>query len=123
MNTLKNSGVQWIGNIPTEWEINKIKNVANVYTGNSISDDDKSLYSDKEDAFPYIATKDINIIDNTIDYENGMYTKVKDKKFKIAYTSDTLLCIEGGSAGKKIARLNQNVSFVNKYSLFQVLKI
>lgn len=118
MNILKNSGIEWIGNIPSEWEINKIKNVANVYTGNSISDDDKGLYSDKDDAFPYIATKDINIIDNTIDYENGMYTKIKDKKFKIAHTGDTLLCIEGGNAGKKIARLNQNVSFVNKLCCF-----
>ena len=118
MNILKNSGIEWIGNIPSEWGINKIKNVANVYTGNSISDDDKGLYSDKDDAFPYIATKDINIIDNTIDYENGMYTKIKDKKFKIAHTGDTLLCIEGGNAGKKIARLNQNVSFVNKLCCF-----
>ena len=28
MNILKNSGIEWIGNIPSEWEINKIKNVA-----------------------------------------------------------------------------------------------
>lgn len=118
MSKMKYSGVEWIGNIPAVWKINKIKNMANVYTGNSISDDDKGLYEDSEDSFPYIATKDINIINNNIDYGNGMYTKKKDKKFKVAFAGDTLLCIEGGSAGKKIARINQNVSFVNKLCCF-----
>ncbi len=118
MSKMKYSGVEWIGDIPSEWNINKLKNVADIYTGNSISDDDKSLYEDPVDAYPYIATKDISLLDAIVNYDNSMYTKYKDKKFKIAYSGDTLLCIEGGSAGKKIAKIDCDVSFVNKLCCF-----
>ncbi len=118
MSKMKYSGVEWIGNIPNEWKLNKLKNVADIYNGNSISDEEKSLYEDNKDSYPYIATKDINMQNATINYENGMYTKYNDKKFKIAYSGDTLLCIEGGSAGKKIAKVECNVSFVNKLCCF-----
>jgi type I restriction enzyme S subunit len=114
MSKMKYSRIEWIGDIPAKWNVNKLKNIANIYTGNSISDDEKSLYEDETDAYPYIATKDIDTLTLRANYKNGMYTKIKDKKFKIASRDDTLLCIEGGSAGKKMTILEQNVSFVNK---------
>ena len=39
-------------------------------------------------------------------------------KFKIAFKGDTLLCIEGGSAGRKICVLEHDVCFVNKLCCF-----
>lgn len=115
---MKNSGIEWIGMIPEEWELRKVKNVANIYVGNSIKDNEKDNYSDSIDANPYIATKDINALTSKINYENGMYTKIDDNSFKIAKKYSTLMCIEGGSAGKKIALLDRDVSFVNKLCCF-----
>lgn len=116
---MKDSGIEWIGEIPKDWEVGKIKNICSLYVGNSIKDNEKQNYQDKVNAIPYISTKDININNAIINYENGMYTKIDDSNFKIAKKNSTLLCIEGGSAGKKISYLLQDVSFVNKLCCFE----
>ena len=115
---MKNSGVEWIGNIPSEWKIRKIKNVCSIYTGNSIKDTEKNNFTDSTNAIPYIATKEIDVSSSKINYDNGMYIKRDDENFKVAPKNSTLMCIEGGSAGKKIAYLNQDVCFVNKLCCF-----
>lgn len=115
---MKNSGVEWIGDIPSEWEIRKIKNVCSIYTGNSIKDNEKNNFTDSTNAIPYIATKEIDVLSSKINYDNGMYIKRDDENFKVAPKNSTLMCIEGGSAGKKIAYLNQDVCFVNKLCCF-----
>ena len=116
--TYKDSGNQWIGQVPEHWKILPIKYCAELFTGNSISDRDKENYLDSTDAIPYIATKDINAQTLLTDYENGMYTKKEDASFKIASKGSTLLCIEGGSAGRKKTYLTEDVSFVNKLCCF-----
>ena len=123
MNEYKKSEIDWIGNIPKQWDISRIKYTSEIYTGNSISDSLKSLYEDSENAYPYISTKDIDANDDTIDYNNGLYTKKNDFNFRVAPKNSTLLCIEGGSAGRKISKLNQNVSFVNKLCCFNAKSI
>ncbi|MBZ7947553.1 restriction endonuclease subunit S [Campylobacter sp. RM9929] len=115
MKNLKNSGIEWLGEIPEHWEVVKIKYFANLYNGDSIKDSDKGKYCIADnDTIPYIATKDIDIIFNSINYYNGMFIKRTDANFKKAYKECILLCIEGANAGKKIAILNQEVCFVNK---------
>lgn len=111
---MKDSGIEWIGEIPREWSINKFKYISELYSGNSIKDNEKDNYINSTNAYPYIATKDIDYNYNTVDYNNGMFTQITDEHFKIAPKNSILLCIEGGSAGKKIAYVKQNVSFVNK---------
>ena len=69
---------------------------------------------EKVEAIPYIATKDINIENQEIEYQNGIYISKSDLSFRIAKVNTILLCIEGGSAGKKIAITNQNICYVNK---------
>lgn len=115
---LKNSGIKNIGLVNKEYGLQKIKYVCNIYTGNSISDDLKSNYEDPLNARPYISSKDINVNTQETDYENGMYIKVNDKSFKIAPSGSILMCIEGGSAGKKITYLEKDVCFVNKLCCF-----
>ena len=114
----KDSGIEWIGEIPKGWSIRKIKYICSIYTGNSISDTEKDNYTDEENAVPYIATKDINILNNEINYENGMYIPYDDNDFKVAPKNSILLCIEGGSAGKKIAYTEKEVCYVNKLCNF-----
>ncbi|MBO5737733.1 restriction endonuclease subunit S [bacterium] len=111
---MKDSGIEWIGEIPEDWSISRIKNVASLYTGNSIKDEHKDMYTDKIEAKPYIATKDIEAGSCVINYDNGLYVKHDDESFKIATKGSSLMCIEGGSAGRKKAFLEEDVAFVNK---------
>lgn len=116
---MKNSNIQWIGDIPDDWEVSKFKYVSTIYTGNSIKDEHKSNYESSEDARPYISSKDIDVHTGNVDYNNGLYIKKDDSTFRVARKGCSLMCIEGGSAGKKKALINQDVSFVNKLCCFQ----
>ena len=40
---MKDSGIEWIGEIPREWEIRKIKNVSEINSGEYISKEDYEL--------------------------------------------------------------------------------
>ena len=120
---MKDSGIEWIGEIPEKWKAAKFKQVSNLYTGNSIKDEEKSLYEDSLNAIPYISTKDIDATNGYVNYENGMYTKLNNVNFRVAKKDSILMCIEGGSAGKKITYLSQDVSFVNKLCCFETISI
>jgi restriction endonuclease S subunit len=116
----KESGVEWLGEIPEHWEVQKLKFNSKIETGNSISDSKKNSYENIEvESYPYIATKDINYEYSTIDYDNGLRIPTIEKKFKITNPNTTLICIEGGSAGKKIAFNTQKVCYVNKLASIQ----
>lgn len=93
----------------------KLKSFSDIYNGNSIPDDKKDSFVNKK--IPYIATKNIDADTHQIDYENGLSVN-EDDGFRIAKTKSSLLCIEGGSAGKKLGYLNQEVAFVNKLCCF-----
>jgi type I restriction enzyme S subunit len=109
---LKDSGIEWVGKIPAHWDIMRLKDKFNLYTGNSIAD--KFLFESKGNSFDYISTKDIDIETGQIIYDNGVYIPKSEKSFKIAKANSILLCIEGGSAGKKVAFVFKDVCFVNK---------
>lgn len=115
---MKDSGIDWIGNIPIDWTVVKTKYICNLFTGNSIKDEFKEQYEDSMNARPYIATKDIDAINGRVNYENGIYIKEQDENFKIAPSQSVLMCIEGGSAGRKKAFIDREVSFVNKLCCF-----
>ena len=111
----KDSGVDWIGDIPKDWNISKLKFYANVYTGNSLNDTQKSDFeSDDLDHLAYVASKDIDVNTTNVNYENGTRVPREGFNLKVASAHSSLLCIEGGSAGRKMAFLNQDVCFVNK---------
>ena len=89
----------------------KLKYLANIFTGNSIPDDKKGDYEGKE--IPYIPTKELCLENGAINYDNGLSVDPEDG-FKIAPSQSVLMCIEGGSAGKKIGFTDRPVAFVNK---------
>ena len=94
--------------------------VSNLYTGNSISKTLKqSKYTGLTSGMNYIATKDVGF-NHSITYENGVKIPYSESKFKIAKKNSTLLCIEGGSAGKKVAMISEDVCFGNKLCSFNV---
>ena len=104
--------------IPNSWQWCKLSNIANLYTGNSINETEKKARYTDVVGTEYIATKDV-WFDNSIDYKNGI--AIPDKyidDFRIAPANSVLMCIEGGSAGRKIGILSQNVCFGNKLCCF-----
>ena len=100
--------------IPENWKWVRLGEVCDLYTGNSINAETKNKkYANLSQGYDYIATKDVNF-NTTIDYNNGIKIPFNEINFKIAKKNTILLCIEGGSAGRKIGFLNQDVCFGNK---------
>ncbi|PZO92878.1 restriction endonuclease subunit S [Streptococcus halichoeri] len=98
----------------TTWRASTLGQVANLYTGNSINASQKQLHFSTGIGTNYIATKDV-ALDGSISYDNGI--KIPDAYldgFKLSQPHSILLCLEGGSAGRKIGLLNQIVCFGNK---------
>ena len=73
------------------------------------------------DGLDFIATKDVGF-DRTIAYNNGVNIPY-DYSFKIAPSGKVLMCIEGGSAGRKIAITDRDVCFGNKLACFDTIII
>lgn len=104
--------------LPQNWIECELIKVADLYTGNSINEKVKSeKYTNLSEGINYIATKDIGY-DKKINYNNGVKIPVAERGFKVAPAKSTLLCIEGGSAGRKIGYTREDVCFVNKLCAF-----
>lgn len=104
--------------LPEGWAWCRLGEVCNLYTGNSINATEKSKkYSGLDSGRCYIGTKDVDFNHN-IDYENGIKIPYGIDSFREAPEGAVLLCIEGGSAGKKIGITNRVVCFGNKLCCF-----
>ena len=104
--------------IPENWVWCRLGEVCEkIETGNSINAKIKETkYKNLEEGFPYIGTKDISE-NHYIKYDNGIKIPFLEK-FKVAKKNSVLLCIEGGSAGRKIGITNREVCFGNKLAKF-----
>lgn len=108
---------------PESWRCIKLIDAAVLYTGNSISENIKAKkYAGQICGYDYIATKDVGF-DNQISYDTGVRIPYDEVGFKYADRDATLLCIEGGSAGRKIAILDKKVCFGNKLCAFHPICI
>lgn len=105
--------------IPETWVWSTLGLCCEMYTGNSISETVKAAkYTGLKTGYDYIATKDVTF-NQKICYDNGVRIP-RDEGFKVAYKDAVLMCIEGGSAGRKIGILDRNVCFGNKLCSFHV---
>ena len=115
----KDSGVEWIGEIPSHWRKSKFKFVSDLYTGNSLNDSQKLKYeSDNPNDIPYVSSKDIDVDYKTVNYNNGLRIPKEENPLKISPKGSFLLVVEGGSSGRKMVFLEQDVCFVNKLCSF-----
>lgn len=100
------------------WNESKIEDVCESCTGNSISENvKKAKYMKVVEGRNYIGTKDL-LFDHSFNYENGVKIPFDETSFRIANRGDILLCIEGGSAGRKIGILEEDVNYGNKLCRF-----
>ena len=104
-------------NLPDNWCWCRLSEVCNMNTGNSIAESEKKAkYLGLAKGLSYIGTKDVSF-DSQIDYDNGVRIPFENN-FRRAKKNSVLMCIEGGSAGKKIAITNREVCFGNKLCNF-----
>ena len=104
--------------IPSNWTWYRLSDLANMYTGDSINAEQKLKYYTNVKGMEYIATKDVKF-DHKVDYANGVAIPDERRdKFRIAPAGSILLCVEGGSAGRKIATIERDVCFGNKLCCF-----
>jgi type I restriction enzyme S subunit len=109
------SGDEWLPEIPMDWTIMRLKDVAKMATGNSLNDELKQIYSEETpESTPYVSTKDIDLTTCFLNIYNGVYIPKSERHYRKAPRHSTLLCIEGGSAGKKTAYVKNDVCYVNK---------
>jgi len=105
--------------IPETWLWSTLGLCCEMYTGNSISESVKATkYVGLKTGYDYIATKDVSF-SQQIYYDNGVKIPI-DEGFKVAHKDAVLMCIEGGSAGRKIGILDRDVCFGNKLCSFHV---
>ena len=109
--------------LPNSWALCRLNSVAAIFTGNSINENEKQKhYIGLEAGYNYIGTKDVGF-DHYINYNNGVKIPSNLNKFRIAHKNTPLLCIEGGSAGRKIGILKEDVCFGNKLCAFETICI
>jgi type I restriction enzyme S subunit len=98
-----------------DWEVKKLVDVGNIFSGNSINAKiKKEKYTNVSSGIPYIATKDISY-NSVINYDNGIsIPKNGLNNFRVAHGNSIFICAEGGSAGRKLAFNTKEVCFVNK---------
>lgn len=105
--------------IPENWKWVRQAEVCKIYTGNSIPEHIKleKYMNPGIEGYNYIGTKDVSF-DHVVDYENGVRIPYSERGFKLAPEGSSLICIEGGSAGRKVGFLSQTVCFGNKLCMF-----
>ena len=96
------------------WNTAKLGDVCFIQSGNSIAAKKKTDLFTNVVGTPYIATKDVDF-NGSINYKNGIYIPQEYvNSFKISQSGSTLVCAEGGSAGRKIAFSMNDCCFGNK---------
>lgn len=107
--------------IPKNWVWTRLIEAGNIFNGNSVNKSIKAAkYEGLKEGLPYLGTKDVNYGFEALNYDNGVKIPIDEPKFKIAHKNTTLICSEGGSAGKKCGITTQDICFGNKlYALEQ----
>jgi type I restriction enzyme S subunit len=101
-----------------------LSSVVKISPGNSIPAKKKSELFTGVKGMPYVATKDVSF-DGIINYDNGICIPQDYlNNFRVSPKYATLICAEGGSAGRKIAFSHNECCYVNKlFSLQPTNKI
>jgi type I restriction enzyme S subunit len=116
---MKDSGVEWLGKIPVGWEIKRLKHVSALITGSSLNDRQKEDYSTfHEGSTPYVSSKDLIGESRKLNPNPDFFIPAGTPGFPKAMAGDVLMVIEGGSAGKKLAVVKEEVAYGNKLCRF-----
>ena len=90
---LKDSGIEWIGEIPEHWEVKRLKYFGNNYNGLTYSPND--ICSSQEGI---IVLRSSNIKDNKLCFDDNVYVNKEIPTKLLVNKGDILICSRNGSA-------------------------
>lgn len=132
---LKDSGVEWIGEIPEHWEVKRLKYIATIVLGKMLCNEDKGNYKLK----PYLKSKNIQWLNTDINSVDEMWFSEKEM-LEYRLKKGDLILSEGGEVGKtciwnnelaecyiqnsahKVTVYNENISEYYLYIFFTIGK-
>ena len=97
----KDSGVEWIGEIPSRWDKSKFKYIYGTVKGNTPSKTDEELYyTDSENGFLWVKPTSLN---KGLDYVNESeehLTEEGKNLTRVIPKNSTMICCIGNTIGK-----------------------
>lgn len=98
MQGYKNSGIEWVGSIPSDWKLDKIKYIANLYGRIGWQGLTSEEYIDEG---PFLVTG-VDFINGKINWNNCVHISEKrwEQADKIQIKNDDLLITKDGTVGK-----------------------
>lgn len=112
---MKDSGIEWLGEIPEHWEVKKLKYFANVVLGKMLTNEDKGGYLLK----PYLRAKNIEWINPNIEDVKEMWFS-ENEVIQFRIKENDLLVSEGGEVGRTCIWRNQLVECYIQNSVHKV---
>lgn len=98
---MKDSGVDWIGQIPEHWEVCSLKKVATIILG-------KMLSNNPNDKHPYLCAKDVHYGSvDTSDLKSMSFTKDEQNKYRVL--AGDMLIVEGGAGAGGCAIMEEDI--------------
>lgn len=91
MRKMKDSGVAWIGNIPSTWKVVKLKNVGTIQTGATPTKTEQSLYYSSESGVPWIKAENLGTF-NPIIRANEYLTDEGCKQGRVFPPNTVYIC-------------------------------
>lgn len=105
--TYKESGIEWLGDIPTGWTVNRLKNlgyatIGITYSPENICNEDEGI----------LVLRSSNIQDDKFCFKDNVYVYFKPRKKYLTRLNDILICSRNGSRrliGKNVRVDEENV--------------
>lgn len=104
--TMKHSGVEWIGDIPADWTIIKLKYVFSIIGGNGFPD---MLQGNTEGDYPFCKVSDINGEGDYVETASNWVSQsvVDSKRFNIIPTGSIIMAKIGAALAKNHRKINK----------------
>lgn len=102
---MKDSGVEWIGEIPEDWEVKKVKYMFRIVNGNGFPE---NLQGEKEGDYPFYKNSDINKLGIYINKSNNYISKntATINKFTVIPSKSILI----GKIGEALKRNHRKIN-------------
>ena len=93
--SMKDSGIEWLGEIPAHWEVKRLKYIARITLGKMLTNVDKGGYHYR----PYLRAQNINWEKVNVEDVKKMWFS-KDELHQYRLNKNDLLVSEGGEVGR-----------------------
>lgn len=88
---LKDSGVEWIGEIPEHWEVKKLKYIANIFRGAILRPVDDPRYFDENGKWTYLNISDATACQKYLDYGKLKLSELGSTKSARVYPGNLIV--------------------------------